>query len=332
MKGTTVLIAIIAGLCASIFAGCTGAERSEQGKTGVVRNGGPFDNKAVREILEKDAGLSWIGAFSSVHEYPHSGVQRFYTITADPNGVGDKGGSDYVQVPTSDGIQVALEGTFIFYTAFDGTDKGKKLLIAFDETFGVRTYAVSGSGERLHPYDGDAGFQAWLNAVLRPIIDNELRVAIAKFRCEELVSSCALIVNKGATTVADAGEENIFNLEKVQEEVESGVKAEVKRKLGDDYLTGITFQLVKVKLPDKIQAAIDDAQASFAGISKSQALKEQAEQQKQAAEKLAAVYERSPALAQIQMIREAKELPAGTNVNIIIGGDAVATFPVGQGK
>lgn len=331
MKGTPALIAIIVGICFAFLAGCTGTARSEQGKTSVVRNGGPFDNKAVRETLAKDAGLSWIGLFSSTHEYPHSGVQRFYTITADQNAVGDRGGADYVQVPTSDGIQVALEGTFIFYTAFDGTDKGKRLLIAFDETFGVRTYAV-GNGERLHPYDGDAGFQAWLNAVMRPIIDNELRVAIAKFRCEELVSSCSLIVNKGSIVVTDAGEENIFNLEKVQKEVEDGVKAEVKRKLGDDYLTDITFQLVKVKLPDKIQTAIDDAQASFAGISKSQALKEQAKQQKLAAEELAAVYERSPALAQIQMIREAKELPAGTNVNIIIGGDAVATFPVGQGK
>lgn len=313
-----VILLIVGGIAA-----CTGFDRPNAGEIAVVRNGGPFDDRGVREVLAPGAGTSWIGMFSNTHRYPSDAVQRYYTITADPEAAGDRPGVDVVKTQTGDGFLVGLEGTFFFTTAFNGTDEGKSLVTAFDNQFGVRTFPVPGSGSEAHPWNGDKGWGAFLNSIVRPIIDNELRIALLQYRCEELISSCGLVASQGQNIeVKDIGSTNNVNLQAIQEKVEQGVTEELNRALGQSYFKNVSFRLVRVQLEPRIQDAINEALAAFAKVTTAKAGVEQAEQQRLAAEKLASIYEKSPALAQIQMIREAKDLNGAT---IYIGVNPVVT-------
>jgi hypothetical protein len=314
--GTVVGILVVIVIVVGGIAACTGFDRPDAGKIGVVRNGGPFDDRSVREVLPPGAGTSWVGMFSKTHFYPSDAVQRYYTITADPGAAGDRPGVDVVKTQTGDGFLVGLEGTFFFTTAFNGSKEGEETVADFDNQFGVRTFPVPGSDHELHPWEGDKGWGAFLNSAVRPVIDNELRIAILGYRCEELISSCALVASQGTTQIKDNGQLNNVNLAAIQEKVEQGVTEQLNAAFGHPYFKAISFRLVRVQLEPEIQAAINTALSAFAQVTQAKAQVEQAEQQRIAAEKLASVYEQSPALAEIQMIREAKNLP---NANIYIG-------------
>ena len=253
-------------------------------------------------------------------------MQRYYTITADAKG-GDRPGVDVVRVQTADGFLVGLEGTFFFKTAFDASRDGDRLLREFDERFGVRRFPVPGTGELKHPWQGDAGWSAFLDAVLRPVVDNELRQAVAQFRCEELIASCSLVATQGrqAQVPRTAGRLTNLNLQKVQDQIVAGVQEDISRALGAPYFRDVKFRLVRVTLPDEVQRAINDAQAAFAAIARARAQVQQAEQQRRAALKLANLYARSPALAQLEMIRELGKLPEGAN--IFFGVQPVVSAP-----
>lgn len=299
----------------SSITGCTA--KPEAGEVGVVRNGGPLDNRKIRQILHPGAGLTWIGWGSTVHFYPAAFVQRYYTITSDASR-GQRAGVDVVRVQTSDGLLVGLEGTFYLNTSFDGSDEGDRLLRDFDNKFGTRRFLVSGTGGRAHPWDGETGWLAFLDAIVRPIIDNELRQAIAQFQCEELISSCALVASRGTQVILGkgAGTRTNVNLQRVQDQIDKGLQEDIDATLGGAYFKDIRFRLARVTLPEEVQSAINSAQAQFAQIAKARAQVQQAEQQRLAGLKLASLYERSPALAQIEMIRELAKLPQGSNVYI----------------
>ncbi len=322
VAASAVVILFAAVVLLVLLAGASGCfERPEAGRISVIRNGGPLDDRGIRAVLPPGAGNSWIGFFSTEHEYASSSVQRFYTITANVEG-GDKLGVDVVRTQTSDGFLVGLEGTFYFTTSFDGSERGRQLVRKFDEQFGVRTFRSPASGARLPPWEDDEGWGAFLDQIIRPIIDNQIRTAMLRFRCDELISSCALVSRRGEVGAGDidVGPETNANLQRIEEEVVEGVIDEVNATLGEEYLTNWRFELVRPTLPDEIQASINSAQAAFARITEARAEAERAKAQRQAAQTLAEVYERSPALAQIQMIREAKELDGA---NIYIGIDPV---------
>ena len=308
------VVVIVIIVLASI-SGCTA--RPEAGQIGVVRNGGPFDNKNIRQILHPGTGTTWIGWGSSVHYYPAGFVQRYYTITS-VAGHGERPGVDVVHVQTGDGFLVGIEGTFYLNTAFDASPDGGRLLKYFDNKFGTRRFPVLGSGSSLHAWNGDTGWSAFLDAILRPIIDNELRQAIAQFRCEELISSCALVASQGQQSAVSktAGQRANVNLQRVQDQIDEGLQDDIDQTLGAAYFKGIKFRLSRITLPDEVQNAINEAQAQFAQVAKARAQVQQAKQQRLAGLQLARLYANSPALAQIEQIKELAKLPQGSNVYI----------------
>lgn len=309
-----IIVGIIVALIVGVTACATGFERPEAGKIGVVRNGGPFDDRNIREVLPPGASRSWVGILSNTHFYPTSTVQRFYTITGE--GTGDTGAVDVVRTQTSDGFLVGLEGTFYFTTGFDGSDEGQELVQKFDEQFGVRTFGQND----LHPYEGDSGWSAFLNTIVRPVIDTELRQTMLQYKCEELISSCAIVASQGDVTVGeDTGNETNANLQRIAQDVQEAVAKEVSNTLGQPYLANWQFELVRPTLPESIQVSINQAQSAFAKITEAEAERERASVQREAAEELAEIYEQSPALAQIAMIREAKDRDGHLGSNVYIG-------------
>lgn len=57
------------------------------GEVAVVRNGGPFDNHRIRQVIDPGSSITYVGMYSSTHKYPAQ--QRFYTITSVPH-AGDR--------------------------------------------------------------------------------------------------------------------------------------------------------------------------------------------------------------------------------------------------
>ena len=58
---------ILACMVLALIVGLSGVKvaRQEVGYVGVVRNGGPLDNRTIRQVLLPGQRLTWIGLFSS---------------------------------------------------------------------------------------------------------------------------------------------------------------------------------------------------------------------------------------------------------------------------
>lgn len=319
-----IFVVLVFGL---LIAGCSGGWQSgKPGEVGVERNGAFWNGSGIRGTIAQGSSLQWVGVGTSIHFYPAGNVQRYYTISSN-SGEGDRPGVDVVHVPTGDGIQVGIEGTIYFHDAFDGTSKGNNLVRDFDTQFGVRTFPEQGKqGSYTHAYSGDTGWESFLDAVVRPVIDNELRQAIGSTRCAELVSSCALVTNNGGSKkqIAFGNVNTQANIQKVQDAVNAGLLANLNKTLGEPYFAGISFRLSRVALPGSVQDAIATAQASFAQVTQQQALVNQAKLIAKANEEKQRAYARCPVCGQID---ELKVLPTGATVFFGVGKPSI-TVPV----
>jgi hypothetical protein len=301
----TVCVVLVVGLIAGAVALFAGYGRTDGGHIAVVRNGGPLDNTKIRQIVPAGSGRVRIGWQSTMHDYPTS--QRFYTITGD--GSGDRSGVDVVQVPTADGIEVGIEGT-AYFTINTGIDNDYAVLRDFDNKFGTRQFKCA-DGHSKAVYAGDAGFSCFLDQIIRPIINNELRIAVGNIRCADLVSSCSLVQNSGAkldTTKIGVGN---LNLAKIEQDISTGLDQDLHTTLGGEYLTGVKFNLAKVDLDKKVQDSISEAQSTFAAVSSAQAKVLAAKQEALANENKQRGYNACPACQQIDIL---KALPQGITV------------------
>ena len=298
LAGLTVLIVALTMLIG-------GFDKTAGGEVGVVRNGGWFDNNRVRQVVPAGSGRTWTGLYSTMHRYPAQ--QRFYTITSDPSR-GERTGIDVVNTPSSDGVEMGIEGTIYFTLNLD-----PKVLKEFDTKFGTRQFRGV-DGELRYAYDGDEGWSSFLDAIVRPVIDNDLRIQISSFRCAELVSSCALVQNGAQRAPATpgnpdaAGQANNTNIAKVQEAVNSSLPKDLAEMLGGEFFEGIKFNLARVTLPATVQEAVNKAQAAYAAVSEAQAKVAQAKAEADANKTRQQGYDACSACAQIDII---KALPPG---------------------
>jgi regulator of protease activity HflC (stomatin/prohibitin superfamily) len=319
MLGAAGVAFLVVGLVLliGIFHGLT---KTNGGEVAVVRNGGAFDNHRIRQVIQPASGLTWIGWWSSAHKYPAQ--QRFYTITADA-GHGDRPGVDVVHTPTADGVNVGIEGTIYFTLNLDTA-----ALRAFDNKFGTRKFRGL-DGLLRFPYDGDDGWSGFLDQIVRPVIDNDLREQVNNFRCSDLVSSCSLVQNAGAgggggggAPGVRGGRSNNGNIAKVQLAINSSLGDDLTQTLGGTFFTSIRFNLVRITLPPKVQAAVDDAQAAFAQVTQAQARVESARADAEANRIRQRGYQDCPACARID---ELKAIPS--NVQTFAPGAGFAVTP-----
>jgi regulator of protease activity HflC (stomatin/prohibitin superfamily) len=321
-------LGLIAGLLAGLLAVviglivvATGFDKTSGGEVGVVRNGGPLDNNKIRQVIQPASNLTWTGFASSVHKYPSQ--QRFYTITSDDKR-GDRPGVDVVRVPSSDGVDMGLEGTLYFSLTTE-----EQSLRQFDDKFGTRRF-VGVDGSPHYAWEGDEGWLTFLDQIIRPIVDNDLRAQVADFRCAQLVSSCALVQNspgQGNTAPPGNGKAgaNNSNIAQIQNAINSSLADDLKATLGGDFLIGIKFNLVKVTLPEEVQAAVNQAQAQFAKVSEAQAKVAQAAAEAQANERRQAGYDKCRTCAQIDITKAQAEVVKSipSNVTVYAPGNQV---------
>lgn len=295
------LIAMVFGLIVA-FGWITGYTKTDGGQVAVVRNGGLFDDNSIRDVLDPSSGLVYSGLWSHVHKYPAQ--QRYFTLTSDPGAAG-RLGVDVISVPSKDGVQMGIEGTFYFRLTRD-----HDTLREFDDGFGTRQF-IGRDGVSRDAFDGDEGWGNFLDQIIRPVIENALRQQMGDVRCADLVSSCALVQNQGATPVDPNATSNSANIARVQEAVNTQFVDDLKSTLGGEFFIDVRFNLSRVTLPQPVQNAVDQAQAAFAAVSESQARVQQALADAQANRNRQDGYNACPACAQIDII---KALPQGVTV------------------
>jgi regulator of protease activity HflC (stomatin/prohibitin superfamily) len=272
--------------------------RQSPGYVGVVRNGGPLDDRNIRQILMPGQPLTWTGLFSeSPHEYPSVRALRQIRVTSTTP-------ADTVSVPTRDGVQIGIEG--VAYFRFVG-ESDLNLLRRFDLTIGTRRFTGR------YAWEGDDGFAGMVDAVVRPVLVNNLRREIGSFPCADLVASCSLV--RHTTFTRDPN----TTIETIQDHINAALERDLVRTLGVPFFKGFRFRLVSITLPGNVQAAVDAAQAQFAGISGARAQLRQARYQAKRNELLGNSYNVSPALAKIDAIKAA---PSGATVIIGSGPNA----------
>jgi regulator of protease activity HflC (stomatin/prohibitin superfamily) len=308
-----VAVALVLGLVFALVATWIGGVSTGPGEVAVIRNGGPWDNREIRKVVPPASGFTWGGWWSSAHRYPAQ--QRVYTITSDPKRAGHSG-TDVVTVPTSDGVEIGVEGTLYFRLTTD-----EATLRAFDDRYGNRTYL--GSDGKTHlPYDGDEGWTAFFVQVVRPVIYTTLRAQLGSVRCAELIPTCAFVQQgaDGSQVGLTAGNSTAV-LAKVESEINARLTGAVRATLGGDYFTGFTFGLVRLTLPDKVRASVEAAQAAFADVATSQAARASAQADAEANRARQAGYAACPTCAEIDKV---KALPQGLTVYAPGGGTGVS--------
>ncbi|SOD71012.1 SPFH domain/Band 7 family protein [Jatrophihabitans sp. GAS493] len=278
---------------------------TDGGHVAIVRNGGPFDNTKIRQVLQSSSGRTNIGMYSSMHEYPTS--QRFFTISSSANA----DSNESVTVPTSDGVNVGIEGTAYFtINTLPGSDGSYSVLKAFDNAYGTRKFNCPDKNSR-SVWEGDAGFSCFLDQIVEPVINNDLRTSVGDVRCQDLVSSCSLVQNATATVDPSTVGAGNVNLAKIEAGISSSLLSDLNETLGGPYLTNVRFNLAKIDLDPSVQAAISKAQSAFASVSQSQADLKNAQIEARANAAKQAGYAACPVCAQIDLTQA---LPKGITV------------------
>jgi regulator of protease activity HflC (stomatin/prohibitin superfamily) len=311
--GLIVVVAVVIGAVIGIES-ISSFVKTDGGHLAVVRDGGLFDTNKVQQVIQPSSSRTYVGLWSEVHEYPSN--QRFFKVA----GAADADTNETINVPTRDGVQVGIEGTFYFEI-----NRDSPVMTDFDNAYGTRTYPVPG-GSPVHAYDGDAGWSAFLAATLGNVVQNVMRREIGSVQCADLVASCALAQNSAASAPGSnqAGNDTI---QRVQDAVNSGFASDVSSVLGGPYLTKVTFNLSKVDLPENVQNAINDAQAAFAGVTKSQAALKQAQIDAQTNEARQQGYNACPVCGQIDLM---KAIPPNVQVYAPGANTAVPLTPGGR--
>jgi hypothetical protein len=300
------LVVVLAGIVPAL-AFATGFTKADGGHVVVVRNGGPFDDNSIRQVIEPNSGLTSTGLFSAEHPYPST--QRNFKVS----GAKNADSNEVINVPTKDGVLVGVEGTFYF----DVNYNDEKVMRAFDDKFGTRTYPTP-DGTTTYAWDGDDGWSAFLEFTLGNLVQNVLRQEIGNVECSDLVASCSLAANSSAQAAAiDPKANGNRTINQVQQAVNDGFTQDVDSVLGVPILIHPRFVLSKVDLPANVQDAINKAQAAFAGVTESQAALQRAQIDARANAAKQSGYNSCPTCAQIDIL---KALPGG-----------LTTYAPGQG-
>jgi hypothetical protein len=293
-----VVLAVVLGVLVPGIAFASGFTKADGGHVVVVRNGGPFDDNSIRQVIQPNSSLTSTGLFSAEHPYPST--QRNFKVS----GQEDADSNEVINVPTKDGVLVGVEGTFYFDVNFTDED----VMSAFDDKYGTRTYP--GPDGAIYAWDGDEGWSAFLNFTLGNLVQNVLRQEIGDVECADLVASCSLAANSSAQAVAviDPNANGNQTINQVQAAVNEAFTKDVDEVLGVALLVNPRFVLSKVDLPGNVQDAINQAQAAFAGVTESQAALQRAQVDAQANAARQSGYDSCPTCAQIDIL---KSLPSG---------------------
>jgi hypothetical protein len=325
LAGLAVLVGIV--VIVGGFAWLISIHGVDAGHVAIVKEGGPFDGRNLKEVRQPGSSATPIGAFN--HQYSLPVTQRDLT---------DEVGQ--IVVPTADGVNVVVDGQALFQLKVDGEPDPKRNLDAkFFRNFGLRPWG----GENI--WD-DQGWDNFLKIRLVPILYQSIRQSIGTFDCTQLNNTCVYVLNanvladtttnaqdKVSKKAKDANTEQ--NLAAAELKITQAFQDNLKSGLGDDYFEGVRFQNLKVTfLPDttaKVQAAqnarADVAKAKLEAQRKVQEAEGQTQVAKQNAEQIkvkAQAYKSNPQQAKIDQLKALCGDGGCTNLQVL-GGNSTIT-------
>ena len=318
-RGAAAAVLAVVALVVLVVA-FTGFKSVPPGDICVVQEGGPLDGRGVADVRQPSSGVSFVGTFNSQRCFP--ATERNYVLSADPR-QSDSEAVDFFETPTSDAVQVRIEGQALFRLSTE-----ERAVEQFYRRFGVRTF------NGLHPYDGNDGWVAFLNVQFRPVLENALRDAIGQYRCVQLNNTCAYVQDADAVARGRlSGADNVQNLAEVQGKIAETLQRDLDDTLGGRFFEGVRFRLVQVRFDPEVQRSIVQATAARADVATKRLQAQQkvetaigdrrvAEQKARAIRATRGAYANNPSQARIDAIRALPQnLQAlGGDVNSIVDG------------
>ncbi|CAA9480576.1 MAG: hypothetical protein AVDCRST_MAG53-565 [uncultured Solirubrobacteraceae bacterium] len=233
LGGVVALVVVVgAGAYALSFKG------TDSGTVCVVREGGPFDGRAVKEVRQPGEGPKAIGAFNHQDCLPTTERDSNDVLEEDPT------------FPTRDSVQVVADGQALFSLT---TDPSK--IATFYKKYGRRTW----NGEEIST---EAGWVNFLRQRLAPVLLDTQRQVIGQYECIQLNNLCQYVQNAEAVTTGDVKKvDNQQNLAQAQGSIAEALKGKLRSAFGDDYFENVRFQNLRIRFESEVQRQITNAQS-----------------------------------------------------------------------
>jgi uncharacterized membrane protein YqiK len=230
------------------FGWVTSFKGTDTAEVCVVKEGGWFDGKDIKEVRAPGQGPKPIGAWNDQYCYPTS--ERDLTDEVDA-----------LSVPSQDGIDMVIQGQALFKLKEDPA-----LVEEFHRKYGTRKW----DGESL--WD-DAGWDNFLRIRLVPILQDTLRQTIGQYECAELRNTCVYVIQAEALAgdaekvqEEAAKQNNQLAIQRAQDQISEVLVEKFNTGLGGEYFESIRFQNLKPDLPKELQAKVTQAQAKKAEV------------------------------------------------------------------
>lgn len=215
---------------------------TDSGEICVVREGGPFDGRAIKEVRQPGEGPKPIGAFNHQECLPTTERDSNDVIEGDP------------AFPTKDSVQVVADGQTLFALTTDA-DKIK----TFYKKYGRRKWG----GENISDEKG------WLNFLqqrVAPVILDAQREVIGQYDCVALNNLCVYVQNPEAAVETKAGNNkpsvnNTQNLSEAQRTLAAKIKEKLRAAFGDDYFENVRYQNLRIRFEQGVNERIIEAQS-----------------------------------------------------------------------
>lgn len=210
----------------------------DAGKICVVKEGGPFDGRDVKEVRQPGSGPKPIGAFNGHHCLPTTERDSNDVIEEDPT------------FPTRDAVQVIADGQVLFNLTQDA-----EKIEEFYRKYGRRSWG----GKDL--WD-DQGWINFLRERFQPVVLDTMRQTIGVYDCTQLNNLCQYVQNAEAVTKGEVEKvDNSQNLTAAAEKIAENLKTRLRAAFGDDYFENVRFQNLKIRFEEEVQNRITEAQS-----------------------------------------------------------------------
>lgn len=298
----------------------------DQGNVAIVREGGPFDGRGIKEVRQPGSGAKPIGAFNHQDVLPVT--QRDLTEEA-----------GNIVVPTADGVNVVVDGQALFQLRTD-----EDLVTKFYKNFGRRKW----DGENI---GSDQGWVNFLKIRMVPILYQSVRQVIGTRDCTSLNNTCVYVLNADSILASDKGTDNATkeakkvnteqNLSDAEARITEAFKENLKEGLGDEYFEGVRFQNLRVVFPADIQRRVQAAQGKRAEVAeakleadrKTEAAKGDTAVAQQEAEQIrlkSKAYRRNPAQGDIDRLKALCGPDGCQQLQVLGGGNVISNLGSGS--
>jgi len=221
----------------------TSIKGTDTGEVCVIKEGGLFDGRDVRDVRQPGEGPKPIGIFNDQLCYPSTQRDSNDIIEGTPT------------FPTKDSVQVIADDQILFTLTRD-----RKKLANFHREYGSRSWG----GKPL--YSG--GWIPFLKERFQPIVLDATREAIGTYECTQLNNLCQYVQN--AEEVAQGKVKAVNNSQNLAAACASirealvgadGQGGKLKAAFGDVYFENVRCQNLRIRFQAGVQEKINEAQS-----------------------------------------------------------------------